>query len=142
MGSASSSLPVAEGVNTLPDRVVQTAELAGDSDRQSSASAGSLLPSDAHGSGRASQRWRSVQGVAPLPPTRLAVLRQSLATPITQLWPWGLGPQAGPDSAATCPAHLSGDGWDGRQLALAHTELFKVRTLCESNLPGADVGSG
>ena len=62
-----------------------------------------------------------------LPPA-LASLRRSLTTALTQLWPWGRGPQAQKDSAATCPAQLDGDGEDsGRQLALTHTELVKVR---------------
>jgi len=142
IGGISSLLHATQGVTALPDRVLQAAEFGGDNDPQSSAAAETSLPSITYSDGSRSQRRRQVHGITPPPPTRLAVLRQSLTTAITQLWPWGRGPQAAPDSAGTCPAHLHGDGWEGRQLALAHTELYKVWALCACGKPGVALAAG
>ena len=79
--------------------------------------------SERQGDGRAQPERRILAS-----PPALATLRRSLATALTQLWPWGRGPQACQDSTETCPAHLIGGGAGGsRQVALAHTELVKVR---------------
>ena len=128
VGGIPASLHAGKGVRTLPDRVHQAGEVEGESDPESSASAEHSLPAPTQRDGSRSQRYREEHGMTPPPPTRLAVLRQSLATAITQLWPWGRGPQAGPDSTGTCPAHLSND-WEGRQLAIAQMELVRVRGL-------------
>ncbi len=135
-GSILSSRRTAEGLCALPGRILAAAGTIDDSDPQSSTSAKGSLPTLTHRGGSGSQQIREAHGVTPPPPTRLAVLRQSLATAITQLWPWGRGPQAAPDSAATCPAHLHGDGWEGRQLARAHAELYKVWVLCACKVTG------
>ena len=81
---------------------------------------------EAHRGGRISRQRPEERGT-PTPSAQLRALRRSLATALTQLWPWGRGPQAPPDSAATCPAHLDGGEWERRRLAPAHTELAKVR---------------
>ena len=128
VGGMSSPLHATYGDGTLSDRLTQAAGIAGDGESRSSALAGSLLPTDAHRSGGA----REFRGITPPPLTRLAVLRLSVATAITQLWPWGRGPQTSPGSAATCPADLHGDGRAGRQIALVHTELLQVRAPCAS----------
>ena len=114
---------VSEG-GALPKTAQETALLSERGGRQSGAAASGVLPADSHGSTE-SEPWQAARSIAP-PPTRLTVLRQSLATALTQLWPWGRGPQEALNPAATCPAHLDGGAWETRQLAPAHSELVKV----------------